>query len=120
MKSGYVYVLRDRKGGQRWYVFFDGKALEETWAEREQAEAHLSKLLRDEHDCRDNAYRCLSEDDEGRVSCCYSGELLCPVCGKHIGVEAKRTVDNRLIGSCGDAFREERFYVNPIPERKKP
>ena len=34
---------------------------------------------------------------------------LCPICGEKITITGK-TKDGRLIGSCGDAFSEQRFY----------
>lgn len=33
--------------------------------------------------------------------------LLCPICGERIRLTGKRTKNNRVIGSCGDAFFEE-------------
>ena len=38
-------------------------------------------------------------------------EQLCPICGEPMHITGK-TTDNRLIGSCGDAFTFERLTQN--------
>lgn len=66
------------------------------------------------HDCRHNNLRCLSEDENEKLVCCYVGKMLCPICGVHINLKSIKTIDGRVIGSCGDAFREDKFYVSDL------